>query len=1248
MNKLQKKFINTTLGFGLAFLPSFSALADDTEIYRGGQGTSNVLFILDTSGSMGELNDDGETRMFRLRNALKDIITDVSGVNIGLMQFNSGYGAPILYPISDPDTLTGSTTRTYTAQINSESDAAEESIKEYNYSNPLGWRNVSNGEIPYLTSSDLELSNDGDESQVVGLRFTSLAIPQGSTIESAYIEFVADGDSDDSVELIIHGEDTDASLTFELSGEDISDRTSTNASVNWNISSTDSWVGNHRYLSSDVKDIVQEIVNRDGWAADNAMTFLITGSANMIDHLDDIGRNRKAWSFRNNSSDTGTERLRSPRLIVNVTASDQTVRDKLLEITEGLHGGGNTPIVDSLYEAALYFRGDDVDFGKTRGSGSSSSLNFLRVSHPDSYTGGALSRDAGCSDSDLSSEECRSEAITDDADSISPTYISPMTLECQDNYIVLLSDGAARGNNSATTNRIKGMLDIDDEIAISSCTEADNEHEDCGLELAEYLYDEDQTDTLDEVQSITLSTIGFDLASGSSASNFLSGLATTGGGSNYSASSTADLISAFSAEITRADGNDGTFVSPGIAVNTFNRLNHLNELYFAVFKPQTETNWRGNLKRYELNDSGQIVDREGVYAIEDSTGFFKDTAKSYWVDPNAANETDGRDVTKGGAANQLPADPDDRKLYTYYSSNSDEKILSDASNAVSTTNLDASSGAMNISKAMLAIDGATDDYHNNLINWIRGADAFDDDEDTITTEARLASSDPLHSLPRLATYNVTTDADGVQTHDISVFYGDNQGILHAIDTATGEEQFAYIPEEMLANQKALYDNAASSTRTYGLDGPITIWAHDSNSNLNIDPTEHHPDDSSDKDHIYVYVGMRRGGKSYYALDVTDRDNPKYMWKITGGAGGTAGFEELAQTWSKPVLTSVEIGNSIKKVLIFGGGYDTDQDTASIRTVDDTGRAIYMVDAETGELLWSASPSSSLLAPTAMTYSIPATIRVIDIGGDGLADQMYVGDMGGQVWRFDINNDASNVRGLVEGGVIANLAGDTQATHRRFYHEADVSVVDGAIGSRKLAISLGSGWHAHPGRIHAENRFYVIQTSDIYSKPDPDEDGTADYVTLTESDLYNATDNDLGEATGADLTTAQALLTAAKGWYIALNSGEKVLGSSITIGGEIWFTSYQPRTSDSVCGIQAGIPRRYRVHQNDATPVVNYDNIGGDDALTASDRSETLSSDALPSSPVRIRTDDAEIVCVGAECTSVDRASTLTRTYWLEK
>ena len=53
----------------------------------------------------------------------------------------------------------------------------------------------------------------------------------------------------------------------------------------------------------------------------------------------------------------------------------------------------------------------------------------------------------------------------------------------------------------------------------------------------------------------------------------------------------------------------------------------------------------------------------------------------------------------------------------------------------------------------------------------------------------------------------------------------------------------------------------------------------------------------------------------------------------------------------------------------------------------------------------------------MNNSIPGRITVIDTNGDGFADRMYAGDMGGRVWRFDIIN-GSGASTLVTGGVIA--------------------------------------------------------------------------------------------------------------------------------------------------------------------------------------------------------------------------------------
>ena len=157
------------------------------------------------------------------------------------------------------------------------------------------------------------------------------------------------------------------------------------------------------------------------------------------------------------------------------------------------------------------------------------------------------------------------------------------------------------------------------------------------------------------------------------------------------------------------------------------------------------------------------------------------------------------------------------------------------------------------------------------------------------------------------------------------------------------------------------------------------------------------------DKKYIYVGMRRGGNNYYAVDVTNKTDPKIVFTINGGEGD---YLKMGQSWSRPTITKVKIGSIVKDVMIIGAGYDESQDAKVNRSEDSIGNAVYIIDANTGELLWSASNAGADLTVTEMNYSIPARISVIDRDNDGLADHMYVADMGGQIFRFDIYNGKS--------------------------------------------------------------------------------------------------------------------------------------------------------------------------------------------------------------------------------------------------
>lgn len=151
--------------------------------------------------------------------------------------------------------------------INASSDDAEESSKG---------AVVTNGD-------DIELVYDTKTtgSQVVGLRFNTLAIPQGAAITRAYIQFIVDEKTTSGCNLTIKGENSPNSPTFLSFSKNISGRARTSASVNW-IPSGWSSVGlaGAAQQTPDLKSIVQEIVNISNWNSDGSMAFIITGTGN--------------------------------------------------------------------------------------------------------------------------------------------------------------------------------------------------------------------------------------------------------------------------------------------------------------------------------------------------------------------------------------------------------------------------------------------------------------------------------------------------------------------------------------------------------------------------------------------------------------------------------------------------------------------------------------------------------------------------------------------------------------------------------------------------------------------------------------------------------------------------------------------------------------------------------------------------------------------------------------------------------
>jgi len=130
-------------------------------------------------------------------------------------------------------------------------------------------------------SSDLELTFDTGTTgnQVIGLRFSNLGIPQGATIQKAYVQFVADEtDVSQASNLTLWGEATPDAPAFVATQFNISQRSKTNNSVNWSfVDWTVKDVAFQEHRTADISNVVQEIVNQNAWTDNNALAFIIEG-----------------------------------------------------------------------------------------------------------------------------------------------------------------------------------------------------------------------------------------------------------------------------------------------------------------------------------------------------------------------------------------------------------------------------------------------------------------------------------------------------------------------------------------------------------------------------------------------------------------------------------------------------------------------------------------------------------------------------------------------------------------------------------------------------------------------------------------------------------------------------------------------------------------------------------------------------------------------------------------------------------
>lgn len=907
----------------------------------------------------------------------------------------------------------------------------------------------------------------------------------------------------------------------------------------------------------------------------------------------------------------------------NVTAG-VAVRDYLSTITSSWVEFSNTPIVPSLYEAALYFRGMTPESGFLP-------PNELRAAHPSTYLGAigvcalddgtafCLDERGGCPTStEKPSLDCPPELSnvslsggpgkvckyhTCRLGSGTAAYKSPITQVCQKNFIVLMTDGAPANaiNQStglpypdSTKDKIQTLLGGKSCQNLTSFDGAGT----CGPELTSYLATNDQSLSIPDKQTIETFTIGFgiendkqedfpktapeDLATRQQKLDYLRSLASPGGGF-FEADNGDELTAAFQTIIKEAEKQSLSVTSPAYTLNASNNLAHSDEIFIPVFDSSIKPLWSGNLRKFKLVDGkimglgaggSNYVSAMSEDVAGNSTGQFESTAQDLW-----SSKPSGNDVTQGGAAALL--DPAKRKLFfdldntlvKLEPANVDPTWLERTRMALSSLNVGGSFGlGINASTTVSNLgsvngvnglwwydcDGV---YHTDMPtggynalqellkckitvtptmrdNYIKFAQGYEKAADgTVTETPRHHMGDILHSKP--VVYDYLNDKGRVIKR--TIFVGTNEGYLHAFDADTGVERWAFMPKDLLKNIGIFFDNTETLKHVYGVDGQIRVWVNDVNKNGKIDTNYTAPED---KEGVYLIFSLGRGGGYYYALNITNPDNPELAWKIYPNKDSK--FTELGETWSKPALGYLrQLRKSDNKpyyapVLVFGAGYDPvkDEKDPTKRLADTKGRDIYIVNASTGELIWSLK--ASIGTNSALTHSIPSGIRVLDMNHDGSLDRLYFADTGGNVWRVDLDfSDATNTitSSLTQ---LADLGGTGTGGRRMFFSEPDVAM-QLSKGKPILTVALGSGYRMHPLSVDIQDRFYVFKDEYVY------ENRPNDAPVLKE---------DVDILSTAALEPNSILESNYKGWYMPLTfNGEKVLSPALTFMGKIIFTSF---------------------------------------------------------------------------------------------
>lgn len=423
----------------------------------------------------------------------------------------------------------------------------------------------------------------------------------------------------------------------------------------------------------------------------------------------------------------------------------------------------------------------------------------------------------------------------------------------------------------------------------------------------------------------------------------------------------------------------------------------------------------------------------------------------------------------------------------------------------------------------------------NLVNFLRGQTAFEDRTSNTVVDRlyrfrEATLGDALESKPsyiakpeyKYSDPGYTAFKSTKSGRSGTVYMGTNDGFLHAFVGDTGSERWAFAPTAVIPNMWKLADKNYATLHTNYVNGSPVI-SDICTANCSCDDACVTGGGSAPVWKTILVAGLNGGGRSYYALDVTDPESPSLLWEISPS---TTGFSNLGYSYGQPVVTKKEDGTW---VVLISSGFN------NITPGDGQGY-LYVLNANTGAKL---SEISTLTGDTTTPSGFAHIAAWRDyFETNNTVGYAYGGDLLGNLWRFDINAGT-----LFKLATLMDGSGNVQPV-------TTVPNLGSIQGKRMVFVGTGKYLEVSDLTNTAQQSIYGIQD---------------DNASVTLSNARTSLISQSLAASGSTRTISNNAvnLTSGRGWFVDLpDSGERVNINMTLVQGILIAPTIVP--SNTVC------------------------------------------------------------------------------------